>query len=318
MLSSTKNRKPVQSLAAAAVALSQCWMLSACADKVTFASRPAPSALTSSNTRDNNNRKQPSSAPTPGLSPSPGSSPTPSPSPVPGTFAASLDALDFDSDVAHGVLRLSFSTTSSSQSSSVGPLVASLSAAAGPSGADMVAPPGVLDYSAHIACQNTDCSKARVTLAKRQAPLDGQAVINIHRTTPGSISIESAGTPAGLHAQVISALQSQGLIETRRTLKQVENGATFFEVDCRIPRGAIVPGQPATDDGRRVIVTGRLGEQVTVGISYIDTEADVASGMHDEFGGASASYSESDHTIRVSLTGNNRIRAMAFGDFRSN
>jgi hypothetical protein len=193
-------------------------------------------------------------------------------------------------------------------------MVVPLKSAAATGGADMDPPPGAKDYAAHLSCATADCASATVVLTKHLPPLQGQAVIHVDHRAAASHSIETSGTPKDLQAKIASALQSGQMLVMSTSIVRIDGGPTFFGVEARIPPGATVPGHPA-DGGRIMRFSGQLGDPVTITMSYVDTQDDLAAGSRQDFEG-SASYSDSDQSVRLGFAGSDRIKTLAFGNFR--
>ena len=96
-------------------------------------------------------------------------------------------------------------------------------------------------------------------------------------------------------------------------LLTVENGATLFRIESRFPIGAIVPGQPAGDAGRKIIVHGMLGDNVTLFVTYLDSETDTTAGSLQTYKGK-ATFTESGKAIHVELgtAGSDGIQSFDF------
>ena len=311
MSSNNQNLNAARILLVTTLALSQCWMLSACGRKAALvgAKSAVPGGVTAPETLAKQN---PPLTPGAAANANPNLKPSTA-APGPTTFAESLTSVEFDVDAKSDVVRSGFTYYPSNL---IGPIVAKISAATAPTGVDMGMPVGVTELGAHLICDKADCSSAQLTLFKRKAPLEGQASIQVISTVPATVQTFTQGTPADdLQAKIASALLSQENRIMQTQILKVSQGATFFKFDCRFPQGAIVPGQPPSDKGRRVTVSGLLGGKATITMSFSDTEStNPTTTTHKDYEGK-ATYSETDKTIHLKFDGSNRITSLDFGNF---
>lgn len=301
---SNKSWKSVQTAAVAALALSQCWMLTACGNKAMLA-RAAADKLAAKKQQNATNQLKQSGSPTPNASPT---------APTDVTLASSLEDIKLHIDTKNDQVLFSF-TSLTTVNDKVGPMIAKISLAAASKGADLTPPPDkVLSYTAHIACQKADCSVADITLSKHSAQSTEQAIIHIRQAMVSNLEIEAAGKLSDIETNIESALRHPGNIETQSTITRVEHGATYFKIDCRV---ALAPGKPADDSSPRVVLKGQTGKQTKVSVTYYSSPAaDLKTGSQDNIPDATVTYTESDNTIRINVSGDNKIQSMIFGDTR--